>query len=91
MLHYGFETPTPEVQKAWMNWFAAIGDNFIDSGNPLGNGMIVTKTETKALSAEMDPATGYSILRAENMEEALNLLKDCPIIDSVRLYEAKSM
>ena len=39
----------------------------------------------------MAPATGYSIVSADNMDDAVKLLADCPIVDSVRVYEAMSM
>ena len=91
MLSYGYETPTPEVMAAWGAWFAKVGDRFIDTGNPLGNCVEVTKTGSRDLSPEMGAATGYSILAAENREEAEGLLEGCPIITSVRLYETFSM
>jgi hypothetical protein len=91
MLHYGFEEPTPEVMAAWQGWFASVGDRFLDIGNPLGNCLEVTRTGTRELSPDMGAATGYSIISAESREEAERLLEGCPIISSVRLYEAMAM
>ena len=91
MLHYGYEEPTPEVMAAWQGWFASVGDRFLDIGNPLGNCLEVTRTGTRELSPDTGAATGYSIISAESREEAERLLEGCPIISSVRLYEAMAM
>ena len=91
MLHNGYEEPTTEVMAAWQGWFAKVGDRFADNGNPLGNCLEVTKTGSRELSPDMGAATGYSIISAASREEAQSLLEGCPIISSVRLYEAMSM
>ena len=91
MLYYGYEEPTPEVMDAWQRWFATVGDRFVDSGNPLGNCLEVTKTGSREMSPDQGAATGYSIISAESREEAERLLEGCPMISSVRLYEAMAM
>jgi hypothetical protein len=83
--------PTEEIMGAWQRWFASIGDRFVDSGNPLGNCLEVTKTGTRELSPDMGAATGYSIISAESREDAERLLAGCPIVASVRIYEAMAM
>jgi hypothetical protein len=90
-LMYGFETPTPEVKKAWMEWFSTIGDHIVDSGNPFSVGREVTKTGSRELPLEPASLTGYCIVNAESLDDAQRLLETCPIIDSVRIYEAASM
>ena len=91
MLSYGYVEPTPETMAAWMAWFDKVGDRIVDSGNPLGNCREVTPTGSRDLTPEMGAAGGYSILSADSMEDAERLLEGCPIIDSVRLYEAMAM
>jgi hypothetical protein len=91
MLYYGYEEPTPEVMGAWQSWFAKVGDRFVDSGNPLGSCLEVTPSGSRELSHEQGAATGYSIISAESLEEAQRLLEGCPIVTSVRLYEAMAM
>ena len=91
MLYYGYEEPTPEVMDAWQRWFATVGDRFVDSGNPLGNCLEVTKTGSRELSPDEGAATGYSIISAKRRDEAERLLEGCPMISSVRLYEAMAM
>jgi hypothetical protein len=91
LMSVGFETPTPEIQEAWGNWFTSIADMIVDSGSPLGAGREVTKNGTQELPLGLDSVTGYTIINAENMDEAEQIVKTCPIITSMRIYEARSM
>jgi hypothetical protein len=91
LMHVGFETPTPEIQEAWGKWFASIGSRIVDSGSPLGAGREVTKNGTRELPLGADSITGYTIINAENLDDAEQVAKTCPIITSMRIYEARSM
>jgi hypothetical protein len=83
--------PKPEIQTAWQSWFATVGDRFVDSGNPFGQGLEVTATGNRQLAAADGAATGYSIVSAESLEAARQLLDGCPYSSSVRVYEAVAM
>jgi hypothetical protein len=90
-LYQGAWEYTEEMKTAWQRWFAVVGDRFVDSGNPFRAGREVTPTGSADLTPEMSPAAGYSIVRAADMAEAEQLLEGCPIIESVRIYEAAAM
>ena len=90
-LYYGFVPPTEEIKEAWGNWFASVGDKFVDAGSPFGYGREITKTETKEITLDLDAITGYSIINAENIDEAESIAKTNPMITSIRVYEANSM
>jgi hypothetical protein len=90
-LTYGYETLTPEIQEAWGKWFASIGDKMVDPGSPLGHGKEISRSGTKDLPMGMDSLTGYCIINADSSEEAAKIAKACPIITSIRVYEAGSM
>ena len=90
-LYTGYAEPNPDAMDAWMTWFGSIGEQLVDSGNPLGPGREVTGNGTKELTAEASPITGYSIVRADSIDDAEKLLVGCPMIDGVRIYEAMSM
>jgi hypothetical protein len=45
----------------------------------------------KELLLDLEPITDYLIVKAEGMDEAEIITKDCPIILSVRVYETVSM
>ena len=46
---------------------------------------------TKDLPMGMESITGYSIINAENLEEAEQLARSNPYIASIRVYEIMSM
>lgn len=91
LFSYGYETPTPEIINAWHQWFASIGDKMVDSGSPFGPGREISRTGTKDLPLGMESLTGYCIINAANIEEAEKIAQACPIITSMRVYEAMSM
>jgi len=74
---------TPEEMeagmKAWMDWAQKCGDNLVDMGSPLGNGITV-RPGGNNLTSESE-IIGYSILQADSMDEALDLLKGHPHLD----------
>lgn len=70
---------TPEDMKKgmeeWMKWAEKCGDHLIDFGNPLGNGKEIAPSGT---SPSQKGICGYSILQAEDISEAEDLLKEHP-------------
>jgi hypothetical protein len=91
IFHYGYETPTPEVMEGWSKWFASIGDKIVDPGSPLGDGREISAAGTKELPLGKDSLTGYTVINAKDLDEAEKIAKECPMIASVRVFEAKSM
>lgn len=83
--------PKPEIMEAWQTWFAAVGDRFVDSGNPFGAGFEVSRSGSRELAPADGAATGYAIVSAEGIDEATALLEGCPFTTSVRIYEASQM
>jgi hypothetical protein len=79
------------VRDAWTVWLAEICESIIDSGNPFGEGREVTNDGARDLPLEPGSTTGYTIVEAESMDGAEKLLANCPIMTSVRVYEAMSM
>lgn len=71
---------TPEEQaegmKAWMDWAERCGDDLVDMGAPLANGRQLSQDGEHENSDE--EISGYSILQAESLEEAISLLEDHP-------------
>jgi hypothetical protein len=90
-LHVGYETPTKDIEDAWMKWFGSIKDYIVDSGNPFGPGKEVTSAGVKQLPHDKRATTGYTIINAGSMDEAVKIAKTCPMITSMRVYEAMVM
>lgn len=86
ILHYGFETPTPEVMGPWNEWFESIADRQVDRAHFPG-GREITPAGTSELPLAMDSITGYTIIKAESLDEAEAIAMECPIIARTRVYE----
>ena len=76
--------------EGWKIWAQKCGDKLLDLGNPLMNGQQLTH-DGKSKESDKN-VTGYSILGAENIEEAKELLKGHPHLAwncacSIELYE----
>ena len=89
-LHFGFEKPTPEIMEAWHQWFASIASHQIDQGGFMG-GRELSSEGSRDLGWDLDSITGYNIVRAEDMDAAVELAKDNPFIASIRIYEIREM
>jgi hypothetical protein len=88
LIYHGYQNSTPELVEAWINWFQRRAASFADVGSPFGPGRQITNETTLELSLLSNPASGYSIVNAENIDAAEQLLEGCPIVESVSLYEA---
>ena len=71
---------TPEQQakgmEGWMQWAQKCGDKLLDMGAPLANGQQLNTDGTSTASTKN--VVGYSILQAENMDEAKSLMNGHP-------------
>jgi hypothetical protein len=88
LIYHGYDTSTPDVVAARNDWIRRRAVSFADFGNSFGPGRQITNATTIELSLLSNPASGYSIVKAENIDAAEQLLEGCPIVDSVNLYEA---
>ena len=89
---------TPEEQaegmKPWMAWKDLLGDKLIDFGSPLMNGTKLIPDGSSEPSKK--EVTGYSIIQAENMDQAKELLKNHPHLSwdgacEIEVHEAVDM
>ncbi|MCP5028804.1 MAG: hypothetical protein GY929_21235 [Actinomycetia bacterium] len=87
-LYHGYEPPLPGRQAAWSVWFQQRAASFVEAGTAFGPGRLVTNERTFELSLTSNPVSGYSIVEAQHMDAAEQLLEGCPIADSVSVYEA---
>ena len=87
LLHFGFEKPTPEIMTAWKKWFEAVADKTVDQGGFHGGAREISHSGTKDLPMGPDSITGYSIIKAESLDEAEEIARGNPFIASIRVYE----
>jgi hypothetical protein len=85
LLYRGPATPmdsyTPEqsaeVMKAWETWLGGIGASLVDAGSPLGARAAVADDGSSPAPSDQN---GYSIVQANDLDEARNLLKGHPFL-----------
>jgi hypothetical protein len=82
------EEEQKRVMDAWTAWFGGLGDSVVDMGNPFGASAAVNGGSTSGL-------TGYSIVSADSLDDAVSKASTCPILDggngAVEVYETMEM
>ena len=83
--HGGGMPETPEegekVMAAWNTWYEKIGDKLADGGAPCGRSTTVS-TSGIADGGGPNPLSGYTVINAVSHDEANEVAKGCPILDS---------
>ncbi|PCI00373.1 MAG: hypothetical protein COB76_03725 [Alphaproteobacteria bacterium] len=80
--YHGSQKPETQEEgqknmEAWKAWAESLGAALVNPGTPVGVTTILTKDGASSDRAS-NPIMGFSILEAENMDVAVELLKDCP-------------
>lgn len=91
----GFETKEEGAAHMvrWNAWTASLGAALIDPGLPAGPSKTVSADGVED-GGGANPLSGISILEAESMDAALEMVKGCPHIDiggTIEVAEAMSM
>jgi hypothetical protein len=69
-----------QVMTAWTNWFGTLGDALVDGGNPISQSKAISP-DGSVMDATSAP-TGYSIIKADSLDQAVSLAKGCPVLTS---------
>ena len=67
-----------QVMTAWTNWFGTLGDALVDGGNPISQAKAISP-DGSVMDATSAPS-GYSILKADDLDAAVALAKGCPVL-----------
>ncbi|MEP4111904.1 MAG: hypothetical protein ABJM38_00290 [Nitratireductor sp.] len=98
-VYHGGSVPETEeegrkVMQAWTDWMGSLGDAIVDGGNPVGQSKTVMPGGGVAENGGPNPASGYSLIDAADMDDALAKAKGCPILQaggSVEVAETMDM
>ena len=98
-VYHGGENPesqeeVAEVMDTWGQWLGSMGSSVIDGGNPVGISATVQSNGTVVNNGGENPASGYSLVEASDLDEALTKAKGCPVLSaggSVEVAEAIDM
>src|ERR1051326_7088769 len=83
------EASRQKVMQAWGQWFGSLGDRLVDGGNPFGPSASIAPNGNVTNGAGSG-LTGYSILKADDLQAATNAAKGCPVLadgGTVEVYE----
>jgi hypothetical protein len=94
LVYFGGSEPASEeegkaVTDAWMAWFGTLGDAVVDGGNPFGPSATITPGGAVS-DRGASGATGYSILRADDLAAATAMAQGCPQLaagGTIEVYE----
>jgi len=88
MVYVGPPTPPDASHEGWPEWFGKLQDRLVDKGSPLANGRALRGDGSTGSAAT--GLNGYSIIQAENIDQALGLVADHPYLAQGRAYAVEA-
>jgi hypothetical protein len=90
----GGMAPSPEEQEkamaAWGQWFGALGQSLVDGGNPFSGQASSINPDGSVKQGATPELSGYSIIKADDLNAATAMAKGCPVLasgGSVEVFE----
>jgi len=82
LLYHGGSMPETQeegarVMQAWTAWFSQLGDAVVDGGNPASGSRTIAANGS--VTTDAAGPTGYSIIKADSLDAAVELAKGCPV------------
>ncbi|NKB61802.1 MAG: hypothetical protein GKR95_06570 [Gammaproteobacteria bacterium] len=74
------EEEAKKVMSQWVTWLQGLGNNLIDGGNPVGKSSTVQSDGSITPDGGSNPLSGYSLIEADTMEQALEFAQGCPAL-----------
>ncbi len=92
--HGGKKPESPEEgakgKAKWQAWVDGLGDAVVNPGTPLGKSKTVSSAGVSDNSGS-DRLTGFSIVKADKMDAALEMAKECPFLEIGTIEVAEVM
>ena len=89
------EAEQKQAMQAWEAWFGKLGKAVVDQGDPFTpNVKSIASGGSITNGAATGPATGYSIIEASSLDEAVKLAKGCPVLQvgaQISVFETAGM
>lgn len=80
-----------KVMQAWNAWFGKIQSSVVDAGNPFTpKAKSISSNGTVSDGPVGEIATGYSIIKADSLDEAVAIARECPATQggsNITVYE----
>ena len=82
--HGGKKPESPEEgakhMAKWKAWIGGLGDAVVNPGTPLGKSKTVSSAGVSD-DGGSNPMSGFSIVKADSMDAALEMAKECPLLE----------
>jgi hypothetical protein len=94
--HGGKKPESPEegaeLMAKWKAWIAGLGDAVVNPGTPLGMSKTVSSGGVSD-DGGSNPLSGFSVVKADNLDAALEIAKGCPYLElgTIEVAEMKEM
>lgn len=75
-----------EHMKKWKEWSQGLGDAVVDPGMPASTSMTVSNDGVTD-GGGSNPLSGITIIQAETMEDAIDMVKGCPHLSGTGTVE----
>jgi len=96
LLYSGGKMPETATAQAaslqeWGAWYGGLGSATVDGGNPFLPGVKSVHVDGSVTEGPIgSQASGYSILKADSLDEAVTMAKGCPLLQmggEISVYE----
>jgi hypothetical protein len=88
------EEEQQKVMADWGAWYGKLGEAVVDGGNPFGASKTITADGMGDGAVSAPAATGYTVISADSIEDAVEKSKDHPHVHhggQVTVYETIQM
>ena len=98
LAYHGGKTPESPEEGAkqmakWNAWVGGLGDAVVNPGTPLGKSKTVSSGGVSD-DGGSNPLLGFSIVKADSMDAALEMAKACPTLEiggTIKVAEVMEM
>ena len=86
-VYHGGTAPASEEDQqteiaAWHHWLEGLGGDVVDGGNPVGVSSTLHADGSVTPDGGANPASGYGVFTAKDLDDALARAKGCPHLAS---------
>jgi hypothetical protein len=74
------EAARNKLMAQWGQWFQDLGSALVDGGNPVMKAKTITSKGAVSDGGGQNPVSGYSVIKADSLDAAVKLARDCPVL-----------
>jgi len=71
-----------KIMAEWGKWFQDLGPAMVDGGNPVVRAKTITSKGSVSDGGGQNPVSGYSLIKADDLDSAVKLARGCPVLSN---------